>query len=137
MTSKKFALIGYVTIKYLKHVKINSLNPLYINFSKVIGYLEESNKNKYLALVPTNKSKEIIKKYEEQWSKIRYLIRLIINNSYDYDEKCMEIKFNSDKELPLIKTIENRNVTIILRAAFHENNKYHPQVFLDECLYEL
>ena len=49
----------------------------------------------------------------------------------------MEMKFNSDKELPLIKTIENRNVTIILRAAFHENNKYHPQVFLDECLYEL
>ena len=103
----------------------------------MIGYFEESNKNKYLALVPTNKSKEIIKKYEEQWSKIRYLIRLIINNSYDYDEKCMEIKFNSDNKLPLIKTIENRNVTIILRAAFHENNKYHPQVFLDECLYEL
>ena len=29
------------------------------------GYFEEINKNKFLTLVPTNKSKEIIKKYEE------------------------------------------------------------------------
>ena len=30
--------IGYVTIKALKHVKINSLNPLYLIFNKVNGY---------------------------------------------------------------------------------------------------
>ena len=29
------------------------------------GYFEEINKNKYLTLVPTNESKEIIKKYKE------------------------------------------------------------------------
>ena len=33
--------------------------------SKVNEYFEEINKNKYLMLVPTNESKEIIKKYEE------------------------------------------------------------------------
>ena len=37
------------------------------------GYFEEVNKNKYLTLVATNESKEMIKKYEEVWSKIRYL----------------------------------------------------------------
>ena len=26
---------------------------------------------------------------------------------------------------------------IVVRAAFYENNKYYPQVFLDECLYKL
>ena len=26
---------------------------------------------------------------------------------------------------------------IVVRAVFHENNKYYPQVFLHECLYEL
>ena len=51
------------------------------------GHFEEINKNKYLALVPTNESKEKIKKYEELWSKIRDLIRLITKNSDDYDEK--------------------------------------------------
>ena len=53
--------IGYVTIKDLKYVKINSANPLYLIINKVNGYFEESNINKYLSLVPTNESKEKIK----------------------------------------------------------------------------
>ena len=36
--------IGYVTIKDSKYVKIDSLNPLYLIFSKVNGYFEETNK---------------------------------------------------------------------------------------------
>ena len=47
-----------------------------------------------MALVLTNESKKIIKKYEELRSEIR-----------DYDEKRMKIKFDSDVELPLNKTI--------------------------------
>ena len=47
------------------------------------------------------------------------------------------MKFNSDEELPLNKTIKIPNMTIVVRAVFHENNKYYPQVFLDECLYKL
>ena len=49
-------------IKYLKYLKINSVNPLYLIINKVNGYFEEINKNKNLTLVPTNESKEIIKK---------------------------------------------------------------------------
>ena len=44
--------IGYVMIKYLKYVKINSVNPLYLIFKEVNGYFGEINKNKYLRLVP-------------------------------------------------------------------------------------
>ena len=46
--------IGYVTIRDLKDVKVNSVKPLYLIFSKVNGYSEEINNNKYLTLVPTN-----------------------------------------------------------------------------------
>ena len=35
--------IGYVTIKDLKYLKINIVNPLYFTFSKVNGYFEEIN----------------------------------------------------------------------------------------------
>ena len=49
--------IGYVTIRDSKYVKINSVNSLYLIFSKVNGYFQEVNKNKYLTLVPTNESK--------------------------------------------------------------------------------
>ena len=126
-----------MTIKDSKYVKINSVNPLYLIFSKVNGYFEEINGNKYLTLVPTNENKEKIKKYEELWSKIRDLIRSITKNSDDYDEKYMKIKFDSDDNLPLNKTIEIYNVTIVVRAIFYENNKYYPRVFLDECVYKL
>ena len=42
-------------------------------------------------------------------------------------------KSNYD-ELPLNKTIEIPSIIIVATAVFHENNKYYPQVFLDECL---
>ena len=105
--------IGYVTIKDLKYVIINSVNPLYLIFSRGNGYFEEINKNEYLTLVYTNESKKIIKKYEELRNKIRDLIRSITKNSDDYDEKYVKIKFDSD------------------------DNKYYPRVFLDECVYKL
>ena len=121
--------IGYVTIKDSKCFKINSVNPLYLIINKADGYFEEINRNKYLTLVPTNENKEIINKYEELLSKIRDLIRSIIKNSDDYDEKYMKIKFNEDDELPLNKTIEICSMTIVVRAVSHENNKYYPQLF--------
>ena len=48
----------------------------------------------------------------------------------------MKIKFNSDNELLLNKSIEIRSMIIVVRAVFHKN-KFYSQVFLDECLYEL
>ena len=75
---------------------------------------EEINKSKYLMLVPSNESKEKIKKYEELWIKIKDLTK----SPDDYDEKYMKIKFNSDHELPTNKTIEIPGMTIVVRAAF-------------------
>ena len=49
----------------------------------------------------------------------------------------MKIKFNSDDELPLNKTIDIPTMTVVVRAIFLENSKYYPQVFLDECLHKL
>ena len=63
-----------MTIKDSRLEKINSVNPLYLIIHKMNGYFEEIYENKYLTLVPTNQSKEKIKKYDKQWSKIRDLI---------------------------------------------------------------
>ena len=49
----------------------------------------------------------------------------------------MKIKFNSDDELPLNRKIEIRSMIIVVRAVFHKNNKNYPQVFFNECLYNL
>ena len=48
----------------------------------------------------------------------------------------MKIKLNSDDDLPLNKILKLHNLTIIVRSVFEADNKYYPQVFLDECLYE-
>ena len=35
------------------------------------------------------------------------------------------------------KPLKFHNLTIIARSAFDEVGKYYPQIFVDECLYEL
>ena len=70
-------------------------------------------KIKCLTLLPTNESKEKIKKYAEFWSKKRDLIRSITKISDDYDKKYMKTKFNSDNKLLLNKTIKN---------SYHDNS---------------
>ena len=131
--------IGYVTVKDLKYVKINSVNPLYLIFSKVNGYFEEINKNRHSILVPTNESKEKIKKNMKNCgvNKIKDLIRSITKNSDDYHKKYMKIKFNSEDKFPLNKLIEIPSMIIVVRAVFYENNKYYPQIFLGKGLYKL
>ena len=57
-----------------------------------------------------------LKKYDKIWSKIRDLIRSITNNTDDYDEKYMKIKSNSDDNLLLQKTMELRNMVIVVRC---------------------
>ena len=47
------------------------------------------------------------------------------------------MKFNSNGDLPLDKTLKNHNLTIAVRSVFEEDGKYYPQDFLDECLYEV
>ena len=110
--------IGYVTVKDSKYVKINSVNSLCLIFIKVNGFFEEVNENKYLSLFPTNDSKEKVNKYDKLWSKNRDLIRSINKTSNDYDEKYMKIKFNSDDELPLNKTIKISSMIIVVTAVF-------------------
>ena len=49
----------------------------------------------------------------------------------------MKIKFTSDDEIPLNKTIEIPSTAIIVRAIFLKNNKYYPQFFLDKYLHKI
>ena len=49
-----------MTIK--KDLKIYIVNPLHLILRYLNGYIDEINGNRYLSLVPTNESKEKIKK---------------------------------------------------------------------------
>ena len=49
----------------------------------------------------------------------------------------MNIKFDSDDNLPLTKKLKFPTMTIFIKSVFKEDGKYYPQFFLDECLFGL
>ena len=73
----------------LQHVRINIVNILYLIIAKIDECFEDINGNKYLVLVPADKSKNM-------------------KNSHDYDEKYMKIKLFFDDDLSLKKTLKLR-----------------------------
>ena len=49
----------------------------------------------------------------------------------------MKIKFDIDDNLQLNKTLKLHNMTIVMRSVSEEDGKFYPQIYLDECLYDL
>ena len=89
------------------HVKVNSVNPLYLIIGEVDGYIEGNNGNKYLTFASTDKNKKVLGKYAKLWDEIKYHIQTInAGKSGEYEKDYMTIKFNSDDDLPLDKTLK-------------------------------
>ena len=129
--SNKNILICYiegVAVKNLSYPKINCVNSSYLIINKINVCIKENKGNKYLTLVLTTEIKNTFKKSKELWNKTTDLVRLITNNSNNYDEKNIKFKFNSDDDLPLKKMLDLYNMIIVLRSVFHKGNKYYPQV---------
>ena len=64
--------IGYVTKKTIGDcMNINSVNPLYLGITRVNGYIEEKDSNKYLVFNSTDENKELLKKYNDVFNGIK------------------------------------------------------------------
>ena len=118
-------------------MNINSVNPLYLGITHVNGYIEEKGMDKYLVFDSTDENKELLKKYNDVFNGIMSKIREIDDDWLEYAKDYMKIKFNSDDDLPLNKSLKFRLMTITIRHVFEEDGKLYPQVFLDDTLYEL
>ena len=130
--------IGYITIKIIDDCEnIYSVNPLYLRINHASGYIEEKGVNKYLVFDSTDENKELLKKYNDVFDGIRGKIKEVSNDEYDYEKDYMNIKFNSDDDLPLKKPLKFHSMTITIRSVFEEDGKLYLQVFLDDTLYEL
>ena len=123
-------------------MNIHSVNLLYIIVGEVDGSIEEKNGNKYLTFASTDKKKKVLEKYTELWNNITSLVECssvenINNKPGKYGKDYMKIKFNLDDNLPSNKILKLHNLTIVVRSVFEKYGKYYPQVFLEECLYDL
>ena len=86
--------------------------------------------------ISTDENKELLKKYDV-FNGIRDKIKETNSKKCDYEKDYAKIKFNSDDDLPLNKSLKFTLITITIRCVFEENGKLYPQVFLDDTLYEL
>ena len=117
--------------KFGDHENIHGMNPLCLIIHSATGYFKEKNGEKYLII-------DLIDKYEEVFSGIRSEIGTI--NSGDklfYGEDYVNIRGNTDDIVPLKKKSKFPSLTIIIRCVFENDKKLYPQIYLDECLYEL
>ena len=84
--------IGYITIKKIDDCKnIHSVNPLYLRVDHASGYIEEKGVNKYLIFDSTNQNKELLKKYNDVFNRIRDKIKEISNGECEYEKDYMKI----------------------------------------------
>ena len=124
--------IGYITIKKIGDCKnIHSVNPLYLIIYSATRYFKKKNGEKYLILDSTEK-------YDEVFSGIKKEIEMI-NGGKEliFEKDYTEIRVNTDDDVPLNKQLKFPTLTIIIRCVFQEGEKLYPQIYLDECLYQL
>ena len=131
--------IGYITIKKFDDYEIiYSVNPLYLIIGEVDGFIEEKNKNKNLVFDSTDGNKEVLKKYTDPWDgNINETETINGGKVGEYGKDFMKIEFNSDNSLALNKLLKLHMLTKDVRSAFEVDGKYYPQIYIDECLYEL
>ena len=110
---------------------IHSVNPLYLIIHSATGHFEEKNGEKYLILDSTEK-------YKEVFSGIRSEIKA--HNSGKelfYEKNYARIGINTDDDLSLNKQLKFPTLAMIIRCVLQKSEKLYPQIYLDECLYEL
>ena len=131
-----FYYIGYVAFKEIANCNnINCVNHLYLMIDKTICYFEKKNGNRYLVLDDVDENKEFSKKYEEVWESVKKEIETINGcKKIEYGKDLKKIRFESNDDLPLNKSIKPHLLTIIIRSVFAEDDKFYLQLFLNDAL---
>ena len=93
---------------------------------EVDGYIEESNRNKCLVFASTDKNKEVLTKHTKILDETKNLIKSVNDKPGKYDKNFMKIRFKSDNNLPLNKTLKLHMLIVI--SVFEEDGKYYPQI---------
>ena len=120
--------IGYVLYKL--EYSANSVRPLYLSVKSLLGIVEkiDGSSDRYLVIDKSNT--EVITVFNT--------IREYIDDKVILDKinGLVKIRFSSDIDLPLGTLIQFKMLTIIIRCIIKKDDKYYPEIYLDECLYD-
>ena len=108
----------------------DTMMPLYFFINDLIGYIEEidGSSDKYLNVVSSLRDKNIISAIYTIWKSIENKI-----NPGTKIKDCGKFRFNSDIDLSLNTIIEFRSLLINVSFVIEKDNKYYPEIYLDEC----
>ena len=106
--------------------------PLHFPINRLIGFIEEidGSNDKYLVVVSSLRSKNVINALDNVWSSIQDKINPNIKIK-DFDK----FRFNSDIDLPVNTIIEFRSLLINVSCVIEKDNEYYPEIYLDDCSY--
>ena len=105
--------IGYVVNKL--EYDINSVKPLYLNVKSLLGSVENIDGSINVF--------NMLREYVED--------KIILDKIDGFDK----IRFSSNIDLPLGTLIQFKMLTIIIRCIIKKDDKYYPEIYLDEYLY--
>ena len=78
------------------------------------------------------------KEYESAWSEIRSEIKRINGGKEVFYEKSYcKVGINTEDNLPLKKSLKFLTLAVNINLVFRVDNKLYPQIYLNECFYEL
>ena len=101
--------------------------------NRLIGYIEEieGSSDKYLVVAKNVRNENIISVLDTIWRSNENKINPNNIEIEDYDK----FRFNSDIDLPIDTTTEFRSLVINVSCVTEKDNKYYPEIYLNECLY--
>ena len=102
-----------------------------VKINSATGYFKEKNDDKYLILDST-------KEYESVWSEIKSEIKRINGGEEVFYEKSYcKVGINTEDDFPLNESLKFLTLTVNINLVFQVDNKLYPQIYLDECFFEL
>ena len=139
-----------VDIYYIRYIvnkpqyDINSVNPFYLIVRHLFGRVEKIEGSSDRYLVVDESDKKVTSVFDKLWKfiidQINRLIKrndkITFGNANNKISEYNKLRFSSDVDLPLNTLIEFHSLTIVINCVIEKGNKYYPEIYLDECLYE-
>ena len=133
--NKRESRIG-VDVYYISYVvdkleyDMNSVKPLYLIIKILLENVEKIDGSSDRYLVVDKSNIEVINVFN---TLREYIEDKIILDKIDEFDK---IRISSDIDLPLDTLIRFKILTIIIKCIIKKDDKYYPEIYLDECLYD-
>ena len=126
--------IGYVDKNKPSQWKVNSENPLDLLINRVHKIVSKKNGFKFLSI---DKGDAVLKKYDQGFAGIKHHIKKISDEEVNFNSGYDKINFLTDDSLPLCKLKYFPIMTVVIRCVFKQDAIYYPQVYLENCLYQI